>query len=104
MRSAMGRTTVFGVIVTLALVAGLAPAPRGEAQAPQPRPNIVLVMSDDQTVESMRVMANVNALLAREGATFANSFASFPLCCPSRATYLSGQYGHNHTIMGNMPP
>jgi arylsulfatase A-like enzyme len=61
-------------------------------------------MSDDQTVESMRVMANVNALIGREGVTFANSFASFPLCCPSRATFVTGQYGHNHTVMGNAPP
>jgi N-acetylglucosamine-6-sulfatase len=36
--------------------------------------------------------------------TFANNFASFPLCCPSRATFLTGQYGHNHTIMGNAAP
>ncbi|MGH3080213.1 MAG: sulfatase family protein [Gaiellaceae bacterium] len=68
------------------------------------KPNIVVVMTDDQTVESMRVMANVNTLLAREGTTFANNFASFPLCCPSRATFLTGQYGHNHTIMGNAAP
>jgi N-acetylglucosamine-6-sulfatase len=74
------------------------------AQAPQPRPNIVVVMSDDQTAESMRVMTQVNTLLGRAGATFSNSFASFPLCCPSRATFLSGQYGHNHTVMGNRPP
>jgi N-acetylglucosamine-6-sulfatase len=75
-----------------------------EAATPRPRPNIVVVMSDDQTVESLRVMTNLNELLARQGATFANSFASFPLCCPSRATFLTGQYGHNHTIMGNAPP
>ncbi len=61
-------------------------------------------MSDDQTVESMRVMANVNELLARQGTTFVNNFASFPLCCPSRTTFITGQYGHNHTIMGNAPP
>src|SRR3712207_1633994 len=77
---------------------------RSDAATPRPRPNVVVVMSDDQTVESLRVMANVNELLARQGATFANNFASFPLCCPSRATFLTGQYGHNHTVMGNAPP
>jgi arylsulfatase A-like enzyme len=61
-------------------------------------------MTDDQTVESMRVMQNVNVLLARQGTTFENNFASFPLCCPSRTTYITGQYGHNHTVMGNAPP
>src|SRR5215211_2224692 len=104
MRSATARTVASGVIVAVAIVAGLAPAKDVDAQAPGTRPNIVVVMSDDQTTESMRVMANVNALLAREGVTFANNFVSFPLCCPSRSTFLSGQYAHNHTVMGNAPP
>ena len=61
-------------------------------------------MTDDQTVESLRVMPNVQRLLAAQGTSFTNSFASFPLCCPSRATFLTGQYAHNHTVMGNRPP
>jgi N-acetylglucosamine-6-sulfatase len=94
------------LVLPLAVLAALpaAASTSSEAATPRPRPNIVVVMSDDQTVESMRVMAGVNELLARQGATFANSFASFPLCCPSRATFLTGQYGHNHTVMGNAPP
>jgi N-acetylglucosamine-6-sulfatase len=92
---------------TLAVAAGggaaVAAPPQLHQQA-QAKPNILVLMSDDQTVESMRVMANVNALLARQGTTFANNFASFPLCCPSRTTFITGQYGHNHTIMGNAPP
>jgi arylsulfatase A-like enzyme len=94
------------LVLPLAVLAALPAAapPQSGAATPRPRPNVVVIMSDDQTVESMRVMANVNELLARQGATFTNNFASFPLCCPSRATYLTGQYGHNHTIMGNAPP
>jgi N-acetylglucosamine-6-sulfatase len=92
----------------LTLSALLAVAAGGGAQAsPQQRPsrpNIVVLMTDDQTVESLRVMANVNSLLVRQGTTFVNNFASFPLCCPSRATFVTGQYGHNHTIMGNAAP
>ena len=78
----------------------------GEARSEQAssRPNIVVVMTDDQTVESLRVMGNVRTLLANQGVSFDNSFASFPLCCPSRATFLTGQYGHNHRVMGNAPP
>jgi N-acetylglucosamine-6-sulfatase len=76
----------------------------GSSAVAQARPNVLMLMTDDQTVESLRVMTNVNALLARQGVTFANSFASFPLCCPSRATYITGQYGHNHAIMGNAAP
>ena len=36
--------------------------------------------------------------------TFAHSYVSYPVCCPSRATYLSGQYAHNHHVMGLYPP
>jgi N-acetylglucosamine-6-sulfatase len=87
-----------------ALSASLASsAPSKPAQA-QARPNVVVLMTDDQTVESLRVMTNVNSLLAARGTTFTNNFASFPLCCPSRATFVTGQYGHNHTIMGNAAP
>ena len=82
-------------------VAGSAGA--GSTQAPA-RPNVLVIMSDDQTVESVRVMANMRTLLAGEGTTFENNFASFPLCCPSRSTLLTGQYAHNHTVMGNAPP
>jgi N-acetylglucosamine-6-sulfatase len=83
-------------------IAGSAGA--GPAQAPAGKPNVVVVMTDDQTVESIRVMTNVRALLAAQGTTFANSFASYPLCCPSRSTFLTGQYAHNHTVMGNALP
>jgi arylsulfatase A-like enzyme len=78
----------------------------GEAGTQQAvgRPNVVVIMTDDQTVESLRVMGNVRTLLANQGVTFDNSFASFPLCCPSRATFLTGQYAHNHRVMGNVAP
>jgi N-acetylglucosamine-6-sulfatase len=72
--------------------------------APRQRPNVVVIMTDDQTVESLRVMANVQRLLAARGTTFENSFVSFSLCCPSRATFLTGQYNHNNGVMGNAAP
>jgi N-acetylglucosamine-6-sulfatase len=104
MKSVMKRVLLFGAVVGVALLAGLTPAPRSTAAEAPVRPNIVVVMSDDQTVESMRVMANVNTMLGAEGTTFADNYVSFPLCCPSRTTFLTGQYGHNHTVMGNALP
>ena len=71
---------------------------------PAAKPNIVVIETDDQTVESLRVMPNVRNLLAAHGTTFDNSFASYALCCPSRATFLTGQYAHNHTVLGNRAP
>jgi N-acetylglucosamine-6-sulfatase len=70
----------------------------------QRRPNVIVLMTDDQTVESMRAMRKVDRLLARQGATFTQSIVSFPLCCPSRATFLTGQYAHNHRVLSNVPP
>jgi N-acetylglucosamine-6-sulfatase len=102
------RPRAWGVLAAslsvLALSATLASSAPSQPQQTQARPNVLVLMTDDQTVESMRVMTNVNALLAARGTTFANNFASFPLCCPSRTTFITGQYGHNHTIMGNAPP
>jgi N-acetylglucosamine-6-sulfatase len=93
---------------SLVLLAGIAAAQSVSAGArsvqQRVRPNVVVIMTDDQTVESLRVMGNVKTLLADQGTTFDNSFATFSLCCPSRATFLTGQYAHNHGVMGNAPP
>jgi hypothetical protein len=50
-------------------------------------------MTDDQTVESVHVMTNVRRLLRDRGATFANSFVGFALCCPS-PRYRYAEYGN----------
>ena len=42
--------------------------------------------------------------LRKQGVTFQRHTASYSLCCPSRSTYLTGQYAHNHGIRGNFPP
>lgn len=68
------------------------------------RPNIIMMMTDDQTADSLRYLPNVLRLLAARGVTFTNSFVSYPLCCPSRVTYLTGQYAHNHGVLFNKPP
>jgi N-acetylglucosamine-6-sulfatase len=75
----------------------------GHAQQ-APRPNVVLVMTDDQTVEQMQALERVRRLIGEPGTTFERNFATYPLCCPSRATFLTGQYSHNHGVRGNRPP
>ena len=76
----------------------------GQATVGQETPNVVVIESDDQTLESLRVMSNVKSLIGDQGATFTNSFVNLSLCCPSRATFLTGQYAHNHQVMDNAPP
>ena len=49
-------------------------------------------------------MPNVKKLLAKQGTTFADAVDSYPLCCPARATFITGQYAHNHGVAGNFYP
>jgi N-acetylglucosamine-6-sulfatase len=68
------------------------------------RPNFVVLMTDDQTLASMAVLTKTEQLIGDEGMTFSDNVVSFPVCCPSRATFLTGQYAHNHHVMGNRAP
>lgn len=69
------------------------------------RPNVVVISTDDQTLESFtpEVMPRTHELLVDQGTTFTDSIVVTPVCCPSRATYLTGEYGHNHGILTNNP-
>src|SRR3954451_3071358 len=93
----MPRSTIALAALLLALVAAAA-APGQHRIA---RTNVVVIMTDDQTVADLRVMRNVRHLLVERGTTFDDNFTSFPLCCPSRSTFLTGQYAHNHRVPGN---
>jgi len=73
------------------------------------RPNIVLIMTDDLAVTTLDflldndMMPNFKKNFVDEGIKFSNSFVTNPLCCPSRATSLTGLYPHNHGILSNKP-
>ncbi len=71
-----------------------------EAGAVDP-PNVVVIMTDDQWYDSMAYMPKTNALLAANGVSFSNFHVSNPICCPSRSTFLKGQYSHTHGVEGN---
>ena len=93
------------VAVTAAIIAAiLAGGQRSTANAAAVRPNILVLETDDQTLAEMEVLPNVRRLIGDEGVTFDNNFDSFSLCCPSRASLLTGQYSHNNGVRGNAPP
>jgi arylsulfatase A-like enzyme len=71
---------------------------------PTPPPNIVLVLSDDEDLGIHPAMLKVKALIEDQGTVFENFFVPYPLCCPSRAAILRGQYPHNTLVLGNLPP
>jgi arylsulfatase A-like enzyme len=75
------------------------------AAAAGPAPvNVVVVMTDDQRIDDMSVMPKTKERLGRYGVAFRRSYATFPLCCPARVSYLTGQYAHNHGVTGNLAP
>jgi N-acetylglucosamine-6-sulfatase len=67
-------------------------------------PNIVLIVADDLDLAPVQYMPQLRDLIAARGLTFTNAFVTDSLCCPSRATILTGQYAHNHGVLSNEPP
>ncbi|MGE3292548.1 MAG: sulfatase [Geminicoccaceae bacterium] len=72
--------------------------------ADDPRPNIVLILTDDEDLLAHQFMPKTKRLIEAEGTVFDNYFVTYSFCCPSRATILRGQYPHNHRILGNQQP
>ena len=73
----------------------------------QKRPNIVLIISDDQRWDSIGASGNPHVItpnidqLAREGTYFCQATISTPQCTPSRASLLTGVYPHTHGKYSN---
>ena len=55
-------------------------------------------MTDDQRFDDMRALPKTRQLIGRAGVTFTRYFASYPVCCPARATFFTGQYAQNHGV------
>src|SRR3954469_8106362 len=91
-------------LTVLALLVPAAAQARPASTDRDGRPNILVVMTDDQAKADVSKMPNVKRLLAKRGNTFADAIDFFPLCCPSRATFITGQYAHNHGVAGNFYP
>jgi arylsulfatase A-like enzyme len=78
---------------------------RGEpSHAASGKPNIIMFTTDDQTVRDLVAMPKTQALIGSQGASFPHAYVSMSLCCPSRITVQTGEYAHNHHVMGNTPP
>src|SRR5215211_9196430 len=75
-----------------------------DTDAPAAKPNIVFVLTDDQYPGTENAMPSLRNNITSKGLKFANMISTFPLCCPSRATILRGQYAHNTRILSNEPP
>jgi N-acetylglucosamine-6-sulfatase len=96
--------TIGCAAVALLAVSAPAASARPAGANADGRPNILVVMTDDMASTDLKFMPNVERLLARQGTTFTGAVDSFPLCCPARATFITGQYAHNHNVGGNFYP
>jgi N-acetylglucosamine-6-sulfatase len=82
--------------------------PAQAQQSKQLRPNIIFILIDDLRWDELGCTGHpfVNTpnidRIAREGAMFRNAFMTTPLCSPSRASFLTGQYAHAHGITDNV--
>jgi len=63
-------------------------------------PNILVIVTDDQRTP-FTGMPRTEHWFGRRGLTFGNAFATTPLCCPSRASIMTGRYAHNHGVLNN---
>jgi arylsulfatase A-like enzyme len=93
------------LVVCLALLTSCSGASDNMAPPPQRRPNVVFVLLDDARYDDLvdhpfAELPNIERL-AREGASFRNFFTSAPLCSPSRAVFMTGQYPFRNGIVDN---
>lgn len=82
------------------------PPPTPTVEPDPNRPNVLFILVDDldRSLVSARLMPNLDALLRKQGAEFKNFFVDVSICCPSRSSFLRGQYMHNTGIYSNVYP
>jgi N-acetylglucosamine-6-sulfatase len=77
---------------------------QGAEESSVEQPNIIFVLTDDLDYAAAQKLPEIDALLRDGGTAFENAFVSQSLCCPSRATILTGLYAHNHQVKDVKPP
>ena len=108
---------LLGLLAALCFAVGPASAARNSVLPPVEKPSFVVIQTDDQTLDGLyaayrtfestaktRAMPNTLDLIAKRGMTFNRYYVSYPLCCPSRVSLLTGRYAHNHNVKGNIQP
>ena len=68
------------------------------------KPNLVVIMADDMRADDLRFMPSTRRLIRAKGLDFRNSFSPYPLCCPARASFLTGVFAHNHGVYHHDAP
>ena len=80
-----------------------APIERAHAGAGR-RPNVLFILTDDQRADQIRRMPTLRRELLAKGVRFTNAIAPTSFCCPSRTSFLTGDYSHTTGVWRNQPP
>jgi len=89
---------ITALAATLLLAAGAAAPARAQEQ-----PNLLVIMTDDQRADgTLAVMPQTRRAIARQGRRFVQAYTTTPKCCPSRASFFTGRYPHNHRVVSNL--
>jgi N-acetylglucosamine-6-sulfatase len=99
----MRRTVLVLASAALAVlfISAITSRPPTKAQTTAGQPNVVFILADDMRKDDMKYMPKTRTRLGAAGMQFENAFVSYGICCPSRATILTGQYAHNHGVWTN---
>jgi arylsulfatase A-like enzyme len=90
--------------MAMLLLAVAAAACTGSPSGTAPtRPNVLIIVTDDQRIGSLGVMPQTRRYFIRGGTNYKQAFVTTPLCCPSRSSIFSGLYAHNHGVVNNSP-
>ncbi|MDQ3954050.1 MAG: sulfatase [Actinomycetota bacterium] len=87
-------------LAALSLVASGAVSTDDAEGGEEPRPNVLLIITDDQR-RGLQVMRQTRARLRERGVDYPRAHATTPICCPARATIFTGLYAHNHGVRNN---
>ncbi len=105
MRSKVLLSIALYAAAAAALLSGLGSlagrASTAAAPAAGSRPTLVIIITDDQRHDTIQYMPTLQRELAARGVTFTHATVTTPLCCPSRASLLRGQYAHNTGVLTN---
>ncbi|MFL5737717.1 MAG: sulfatase [Actinomycetota bacterium] len=80
--------------------AGPSPSPTN-SPPPTTKPNVLLIVTDDQEYKTLSAMSVVGNRLVDKGVKFTNGFVTNPMCCPSRTSILTGDYSHTTGVYEN---
>jgi arylsulfatase A-like enzyme len=102
------RSRIAALVAAASVLSGIAFLPSGTTAERDHRWNFIVILTDDQSLDSLPhdppVMPYLQSRTGDPGdhwIVFRNGFVNTPLCCPSRATLLSGRYAHNHGVLDN---